>query len=132
MSPRGRFAIAAAVVGASVLGLIAWSLSGSTAYYRTPSELRAGATPAGDRVRVAGKVVPETIDRDGKTTTFSVSDGKATLPVTTEALLPDTFGSNVEVVVEGGMTKRGVFSASTVLAKCPSKFKAKLQQPSQA
>lgn len=127
-SPRARFALAAAAVALSVIGLIAWALSGSTAYYRTPAELAAGPTKANERVRVAGKVVDGSVVREGTTTNFVVTDGKAQVAVTTEDLLPDTFGAGVEVVAEGGMTARGVFSATTVLAKCPSKFKAKLQR----
>lgn len=125
-SPRARFGIATAVVAAAVIGLIGYSLKGSTAYYRTPGELLAGdAGPAGKRVRVAGKVVEGTVARRGAVTTFTVTDGAATLPVATEDVLPDTFGAGVEVVAEGAMTDRGVFSAASVLTKCPSKFKAK-------
>jgi cytochrome c-type biogenesis protein CcmE len=125
---RIRFGIAAGVVVVSILGLIAWSLSDAIAYYRTPAELAAGGTQLNERVRVAGYVVEGSVVKAGPTTIFSVTDGKAELAVTTEDLLPDTFGAGVEVVAEGAMTSRGVFAASTVLAKCPSKFKAKLEE----
>ncbi|MGH2706963.1 MAG: cytochrome c maturation protein CcmE [Actinomycetota bacterium] len=124
-SPRARFAVTAALVAACVLGLIVWATSGSTAYYRTPAELLAAPVDQ-ERVRVAGKVVEGSVSHRGTITAFAVSDGKAELPVSTDALLPDTFGPGVEVVAEGAMTTRGVFAASTVLAKCPSKFKAKV------
>lgn len=126
MAPRTRFAVAAAIVVASITGLIVWSLSGTTAYYKTPSELAAGKTVQDQRLRVAGTVVEDSVRRTGATTTFAVTDGKSQVPVTTEDVLPDTFGTGVEVVAEGAMTKSGVFDASSVLAKCPSKFKAKV------
>ncbi|MCA1840733.1 MAG: cytochrome c maturation protein CcmE [Actinomycetota bacterium] len=126
MKPHYRFIIAAAVVAAAIASLIWWGLSGSTAYYRTPAELNAGPTPTNERVRVAGKVVAGSVDTNGGTTDFRVTDGKAEVAVTTRDVLPDTFGAGVEVVAEGAMGPDRVFSASSVLAKCPSKFKARV------
>lgn len=131
-SGRIRFGLAAAIVVASIAGLITWSLSTSTAYYKTPAELVQNTTDPNERVRVAGKVVAESITRRAGQTTFAVSDGKANLNVTTQDVLPDTFGTGVEVVAEGAMTKAGTFSASSVLTKCPSKFKAKVPPAQQA
>jgi cytochrome c-type biogenesis protein CcmE len=131
-NPRVRFAIAAAVVALAIIGMVVFSLKGSTAYYVTPGELAAGPIRTNDHVRVAGNVVDGTIARNGSTTTFDVTDGTDAVTVTTEDLLPDTFAAGVEVVAEGAMTTRGVFSASKVLAKCPSKFKAKVQAKADA
>jgi cytochrome c-type biogenesis protein CcmE len=37
--------------------------------------------------------------------------------------VPDTFKPGVEVIVEGGMQpEAGVFKASTLMTKCPSKY----------
>jgi cytochrome c-type biogenesis protein CcmE len=124
-SPRVRFAVAAGVVASAIIGMVVFSLRGSTAYYVTPGELAAGTVRSNEHVRVAGKVVPGTIQKRGSTTAFDVTDGKTKVSVVTEDLLPDTFGAEVEVVAEGAMTKRGVFSAAKVLAKCPSKFTSK-------
>ena len=127
MSPRKRFGIAAAVVALAIAGLIGFALSGATAYYRTPAELLAAGThPTDQRVRVAGVVVKGTIRHDGAQTSFSVEDQNVSLPVTTNAVLPDTFNDNVTVVAEGAMNAQGTFVASDVLAKCPSKFSAKV------
>lgn len=125
MTPRSRFITAAGIVVAAITGLIIWSLSGTTAYYKTPSELASGATVQHQRLRVAGTVVNSSVTRDGSVTRFAVTDGKAEIAVSTQDVLPDTFGAGVEVVAEGAMTPAGVFDASSVLAKCPSKFKAK-------
>lgn len=124
-SARVRFALAAAVVVASVGGLIAWAAATSPLYYKTPSELAVAAPDTVDRFRVAGRVVEGTVSKQGPTTRFSVTDGSAQVDVKTDDVLPDTFGPGVEVVAEGALTGRGVFTASTVLAKCPSKFKAR-------
>ena len=124
-SARTRFLIAAAVIVGSIGGLIVWAVSAAPVYYRTPSELLSGQVDGNQRVRVAGKVVGGTIQNHNGITLFTVTDGKAQVDVKTADLLPDTFGPGVEVVAEGGMSKARVFSASSVLAKCPSKFKAK-------
>jgi len=126
MKAPSRFILAAGLVVASISGLIIWSLAGTTAYYKTPSELAAQSATSGERLRVAGKVVPDSIHRSGQTTGFAVTDGKAEVSVTTEDILPDTFGVGVDVVAEGAVTKPGLFTASSVLTKCPSKFKARL------
>lgn len=128
MTPRLRFAIAAGIVSISIIGLIVWSLTGSTSYYLTPAELNAGAGQQATHVRVAGKVVAGSVRHTGAQTSFAVTDGRSSVDVKTADVLPDTFGTGVEVVAEGAMTKKGYFSASTVLAKCPSKFKARINQ----
>jgi cytochrome c-type biogenesis protein CcmE len=126
MSPRIRFGIAAAVVVVAVLGLIGFSLSGATDYYRTPAQLLAGSYKSNQSIRVAGVVVDGTVVHDGPRTQFLVTDNKVSLPVSTDAVLPDTFAAGVTVVVEGAMNGQGTFVASDVLAKCPSKFSAKV------
>jgi cytochrome c-type biogenesis protein CcmE len=126
LSARLRFGIAACVIVVAIGGLIAFSISGATAYYRTPAEMRAGSYRANQRIRVAGVVTKDTIAHNGAVTTFTIEDGKATLPITTAALLPDTFTAGVTVVAEGSMTGAGTFTATDVLAKCPSKFSAKV------
>ena len=128
MSPRVRFGVAACVVVLAIVGLIVFSLSGATAYYRTPAELRAGSyrSSPSQRIRVAGVVVKGSVVRKGAETSFEIADGKASVPVTTDAVLPDTFGAGVTVVAEGAMNAQGVFVAADVLAKCPSKFSARV------
>lgn len=126
MSARARFAIAASVVVASISVLVVVALGGSTAYYRTPTELVAAPSDATERVRLAGDVAEGSIERTGPTTAFEVTDGTESVRVMTNDVLPDTFGAGVEVVAEGALGADGVFTADTVLAKCPSKFKARM------
>ena len=44
------------------------------------------------------------------------------LKVRYEDVVPDTFKDHAEVVVEGRMASDGAFDATTLLAKCPSKY----------
>lgn len=50
-------------------------------------------------------------------------DQSVGIMVTYKGALPDTFKAGVEVIVEGGMTPgKGVFTAGTLMTKCPSKY----------
>src|SRR2546421_11971215 len=88
--------------------------------------MRAGSYRPNERIRVAGIVTKDTIVHNGAVTSFTIQDGKATLPITTAALLPDTFTAGVTVVAEGSMTGGGGFPPPRGLAKCPSKFLAQV------
>ncbi|MEA2459907.1 MAG: cytochrome c-type biosis protein CcmE, partial [Actinomycetota bacterium] len=74
--------------------------------------------------RVNGKVVPGSIEADGLNTTFDITDGHTVMNVATDQPLPDTFKSGSEVVARG-QYDGNTFAALEVIAKCPSKFKAK-------
>jgi cytochrome c-type biogenesis protein CcmE len=115
------------VVLCAVIGLVVWAMTrpGSTAFYLTPSEVVAlGPGEMTQDYRVNGTVVPGSIERDGLETTFLVTDGDSEIEVRTNAPLPDTFRSRSEVVAKGSFDG-DAFAAQEVLAKCPSKFKAK-------
>ena len=129
---RAKFAVGGLAVVAIVLGLIVWAMTrpGATAFYLTVSEVRAEGTTTED-FRVNGNVVPDSLERDGTTTSFSITDGVEDLPIVTDETLPDAFWtaydndpSAVEIVAQGNYDGQ-TFAASQVLAKCPSKFKAK-------
>jgi cytochrome c-type biogenesis protein CcmE len=124
---RAKFRIGGAVVALAVIGLVVWALArpGSTAFYLTTSEMIArGPTTISEGYRVNGNVVPGSIEQQGLETTFTVTDGKTEMPVLTDRPLPDTFKDGSEVVVKGSFDGQQ-FVATEVLAKCPSKFKAK-------
>jgi len=100
---------------------------GGFAYYVTVKEFTEKGQPKG-RFRVNGKVAPGTIERkpDGRQVKFTIKDkdGGATLPVDFAGIIPDTFVDDADVVVEGNRRADGVFEATTLLAKCPSKYES--------
>jgi cytochrome c-type biogenesis protein CcmE len=61
--------------------------------------------------------VATTIDAGTPTTSFRVTDGQASIPVTFTGVLPDLFREGQGVVAIGSMTTAGNFSADEVLAK---------------
>jgi len=121
---RKRFVIAALIVVAAVGALIYIGVRGSSVYYMTLAELRAQADAAyGDKIRLGATVVDGSIQSgaDG-VTRFVVTDGTNTLPVSYRGSLPDTFKDGAGVVLRGKLTSSGTFEASSLLAKCPSKY----------
>jgi cytochrome c-type biogenesis protein CcmE len=123
---RAKFWIGGAIIVAVLVALILWGLTqpGAASNYITPTEL-AAAEELDGTVQLAGVVEPGSIERDGLITTFTVTDEKTDISVTTDAPMPDAFKDSSEVVAIGTFEGQR-FIASKVLAKCPSKFKAKV------
>jgi cytochrome c-type biogenesis protein CcmE len=118
--------VALLVTGFAILFSV--GLRGSLVYYLTVSEFLdpARQTDLGDNFRVNGTVEPGSIRRLEGTpgARFVMTDGVRTLPVVYRKEVPDTFVDGAETVVEGSIGPDGTFAASTLLAKCPSKYEA--------
>jgi cytochrome c-type biogenesis protein CcmE len=130
---RLKFVLGSVVVMLTLAALVAWAMGrpGSTSFYMSVSELQAAGAGARSDLRVNGNVVPGSLSRSGIETSFAISDGGGRLTVVTEEPLPDVFHtayrndpSAVEVVAQGRYDGRRLV-AHQVLAKCPSKFKAR-------
>lgn len=125
----GRRVKTVAVFGAMVLGIALLAADGSrsdTVYYQTLPEYRAGKAASGP-VRITGYVAAGTIVRDaGRPLRFTMTDAarKEVMAVSFDDVVPDTFKDGAEVVVEGGRGPDGTFAATTLLAKCPSKYES--------
>jgi cytochrome c-type biogenesis protein CcmE len=125
---RTKF-IASGVLVVGVAGyLMASSIEETATYYLTPQELAAKTTSDPTfyetGVKVGARVVPGSIQRDpgGRQVTFKVTDGARTYPVVYRGIAPDTFTDGVDVVVEGRLGRDGTFQATTLLAKCASRY----------
>jgi len=116
-----RWGLPALVVVGCVGYLIYSASGGASEYYLTVSELQSH-TSAGD-VRVAGIVEDDVQKSDGGFhVTFTETDNTASMPVAYTGTLPDIFRPGITVVAEGKLGADGVFHATTLLAKCPSRF----------
>jgi cytochrome c-type biogenesis protein CcmE len=124
--PRLKLLVAGGALALGLAYLVLTGLQTSTVYYLTVGELLAkGASLQGQQVRVAGDVTPGSVRKEeaGLAISFLVQDGSGQIPVYYRGgPVPDIFGDEVQVVVEGKYGPDGTFVASTLLAKCPSKF----------
>ncbi len=123
-----KFVAGTAVILAAVLTLAISGMEESKAYYQTVPELKAmGVEAEGRRMRVAGNVVPGTIERLEKgVVTFDIDYEGEVLPIryVGRGPLPDTLVDRAQAVAEGTLSKEGDFEATLVQAKCASKYEA--------
>ncbi|MGD8818263.1 MAG: cytochrome c maturation protein CcmE [Acidobacteriota bacterium] len=128
MGVRSRqVAIAVGVILVAVIYVVITGMRDTMVYYYTVSEVAARqAELTGEPLRVAGHVVPGTIDSDssGLMHRFVIEEGGKTMPVVYRDIVPDTFKDNAEAVVEGTLDENGTFQATFLMAKCPSKYEA--------
>jgi cytochrome c-type biogenesis protein CcmE len=112
----------AAVLGASGLALSA--LQEEAAFFYAPGDVAGKAPPVGRAVRLGGMVEAGSIRRqpDGVTIAFTVTDGKATVPVTFSGIAPDLFKEKSGVVAEGQFRPDGSFAADNLLAKHDERY----------
>ena len=128
MKPRTKFLIGAAIVLGSAGYLMASSINETGMYYLTPTELAqklaADSSLRGVGIKLGARVVPGSIKREagGREYAFVVTDGAREVPVQYRGIAPDTFTDGVDVVVEGRLGPDGTFRATTLLAKCASRY----------
>lgn len=114
--------------------LMAEGIKDTGVYFLRPGELAdrvvADTTIYDVGIRIGGNVVKGSIQRDlaSQTITFEVADSTAAFPVVYRGLAPDTFTDEVEVVVEGRLSREGTIHATTLMAKCGSRYEAVLEQ----
>jgi cytochrome c-type biogenesis protein CcmE len=121
---KKKFLIGGLVI---VLAIAYLAFSGfrSSALYLTVSEVKQqGSAIYEKNLRVNGKVVPESVraETDKLTLEFTITEGNDSIPVVYHGVTPDTFRAGSDIVVEGQLDSQGVFQASSILSKCPSKY----------
>jgi cytochrome c-type biogenesis protein CcmE len=114
-----RLVVALAAALFLAAALVYTSFSASTEASK-PSEVREGRS-----YELTGKVVKDSIARDGDELRFRIRDrdGTASVPVVYTGVVPDPFREGREVIVSGEL-KQGTFVAErdSLVTKCPSKF----------
>ncbi len=126
LAHRGKLLIGIGVfvLALGYLGFTAFE--SASAYYLTVGELTAkGAAIYDSNVRVNGKLVPSSFERDadGLLVHFSLTDGQETIRAVHNGLVPDLFfNEHSEILLEGTYGSNGLFDAQAIIVKCPSKY----------
>lgn len=141
MKPRSKFLVGGFIILATGVTLAATSTKETAQYFLTPVELQAKVAEdpsfIENGMKVGGRVVPGSIKRDpgGRSLTFVMADtvtgSTVRYPVSYRGIAPDTFTDGVDVVVEGRLHADGTFHATTLLAKCASRYENAPGQPGQ-
>ncbi len=149
MAKKWRFVFGVGLVVAAIAYLIVTAVRNTAEYYLTVDEARARQVElSGQMLRIAGRVVPGTIDWDPSSLTlkFAITQpppGDAQPAVTTVAAStsvaarftvvsrgqpkPDMFAAGRDVIVEGLLKQGNTVEARQVLTSCPSKYSPKHQ-----
>ena len=132
-SHRTRFLILAVVVSLALGYMIYAAFPGNALYFLTVGELiNKTDVHDGRTVRVSGKLVPDSFQREGRSTVsfFQLRDENGThageyLSATYVGVLPDLFfNPHSEVILEGSYNEDQVFQTAAILVKCPSKYQS--------
>ena len=135
MKARTKFMLGGLLVMGTAGYLMASSIKDTAVYYLTPAELAAKVerdpTFYETGVKIGARVVPGTIQRaeGGRELAFTMTDGSRTFPVVYRGIIPDTFTDSADVVLEGRLGRDGTFRATTLLAKCASRYENAPERP---
>jgi cytochrome c-type biogenesis protein CcmE len=122
---KKKFLIGGLIIILAIAYLGYAGFKNSATYYYTVSEVMdRGSSVYGERLRINGKVLADSVhtETDSLVLKFSITEGGKNLPVVYQGVTPDTFRSDSDVVVEGRLDPSGVFQATDILTKCPSKY----------
>jgi cytochrome c-type biogenesis protein CcmE len=108
----------ALAVFAVAVALVLSALRDSIVFFNSPTDVVEKQVAAGARIRLGGMVKEGSVVRgENMQIRFEVTDGKNTVPVAFQGLLPDLFREGQGVVTEGAIDNAGTFKADSVLAK---------------
>ena len=97
--------------------LVANAFRNNLVFFFSPTQVAAKEAPIDRTFRIGGLVQEGTLQRDGLTVRFVVTDTAASIPVVYKGILPDLFKEGRGCVAQGKIGADGVFQAEQVLAK---------------
>lgn len=125
-----KVGITSVVLALSFAGLLYSTMAESTEYYKHVEEVM--VEPGdwyGKPLQLHGFVVPDSIFQKRSTLEyrFKVQSQGHIVDATYKGIVPDTFKDDAEVVLKGVLSQDGfAVHPNGVMAKCPSKYEAKV------
>jgi len=132
MHGKKAIILSLAVVVAALSFLLYTGLNANMVYYYHVDEVISKvATLQNENIKINGKVVDGSIHKQQWEYQFVIKGSETNrIPVSYHGVVPDTFKDGSEVVVEGKYdTNAQVFRATTLMAKCPTKYEPQQQKP---
>jgi len=123
---RVALALGACAFAGALLYFVVGGIGNNLVYYWGPSEvLAAGPKAQGASIRLGGLVEEGSIKKgQGSNLSFTVTDGKKSLPVRCTSVPPQMFREGIGVVVEGTVAKDGVFESHRLMVSHGNEYKA--------
>ena len=124
---KKKYIIGGAIVLAAVIYLLYLSFGSSVSYYVTVSEFyERSAELADTSIRVAGSIADKPIEWNAEDVQlkFTITEGGKNLPVVYNGPQPAGFKADSNLLVEGKYGPDGVFRATQLILKCPSKYES--------
>ncbi len=122
---KKRYLLGGSILLAVVAYLIYLSFGSSVSYYVTVSEFFAKGTELHDtNVRVAGQIADSPVNWNAEDLklSFTITEAGDSMTVIYQGAKPSGFKSGSNILVEGKYHSDGIFRASQLILKCPSKY----------
>ncbi len=132
-----QIAVSFLLIGGSLTYLLSSSLSEEMEYFHPADAVMVKrAELTNQRIRMGGFVLKDSILQKTGTLEYQFEVkpvpqmlkypevANQTMTVRYAGVVPDTFKDDAEVIVSGKLGEDGVFHATDLLAKCPSKYEA--------
>ncbi len=124
---KKRLLIGGGIILIAVIYLLYLSFGSSVSYYVTVSEFYDRIDELLDsNVRLAGNVADGSIEWDAGEVelAFNLTEGGRDMPVVYHGAQPSGFKAGSTILVEGKYGSDGIFQASQLILKCPSKYES--------
>ena len=95
-----KFLIPASVI-LGILVVLLVNLSSNLVYFRTPTEMNTEVAPSEERLRLGGQVVAGSVTEGSGLLILTVTDGRESLLVQHDGVVPQLFAEGQGVIVEG-------------------------------
>jgi len=127
-SRRPLLLVGVAATALAAFGFVLMSgLDDNIVYFVTPSELHEKGSEAYDApVRLGGQVAPGSVvwNADALDLRFRMTDGVREVEVHSSGAPPQMFRDGIGVIVEGRLTRAGVFESDNLMVKHSNEYRA--------
>ena len=124
---KKRFVIGGLIILIAVAYLLYLSFGSSVSYYVTVSEYFERSDELLDTsIRVAGNVADAPIEWNAEDIelAFTLTEGGDNMPVIYNGAQPGGFKEGSTILLEGKYGSDGIFKATQLILKCPSKYES--------